>query len=883
MIRQSQEIVYPDYYKHFLHLINIQQSISEEEYKKTQGMPVGELKRRGRCIDGLRVSRVEYVYDRREGRAGLEKLRKVTFIRDDKRKFRENSFVVGSRAYLLNDPVPNTLFKQGYIRAKGIIVHLSEDSIVVEMSPEEEALHGGKKNLALVLGADQVTYPNQMKMLSYFCSGVFEGNNDTRELIIDALDGKGGEIDINEEQVIDFFRDVDESKKDAIRKIMGSNSIFLLHGPPGTGKTETLAEVVCQTLRKDLNARVLVCCDSNEAVDNILLKVADILKPPSDSMILRIGHISKVQDRTKKYTLSEKYTNHPLYKHFMKNILFDEEVFYRKEKERKRKEYGRATRSSNREIKDQYWYECKKAEQKEFAFTKQIKKLRETIHLEIIRTARIVFCTNTNAARPDVQHRLYDLVVIDEATQATEPSCLIPICCGKKVVLAGDHKQLPPTVLLPDSDEKMDETKELRTSLFEKLISQYKGISYRLKKQYRMNDILLSFPNRESYDEELESGEGNKDARLDLFFDSPLVFIDCEKKEGSVKDTVKTVEAERYSKYNDGEVDVVREIVSSFRRLGIRGNNLTVVTPYNAQKKRLIGAMKELNEKIGREYRILAKTIDGCQGQENEIIVLSLVRSNEKSNIGFLRDERRFNVSITRAKRKLIAVGNARTLIHSKKCRVYARWIKHVKENGLFIHERDLDSYIKNQNLDSLRRSFEEYKSQSNPGLKRNKTIDLLINEHRGFFDSLDVERLSKGINLLFDTGWSPKLPQGKRLSGLLRALTRENTSEIIRAFHWISFRKYYLPTFETPPRFIDVANKDRVQVQKHAVRMGLITEDELDDLGIRVEKARSNIGTEKRMRDLNRARRLLDKNTSGTDTPHTDLDENMVLKDLFS
>jgi predicted DNA helicase len=268
--------------------------------------------------------------------------------------------------------------------------------------------------------------------------------------------------------------------------------------------------------------------------------------------------------------------------------------------------------------------------------------------------------------------------VIDEATQATIPSILIPICKAKKFILAGDHKQLPPTVL-------SEKAKALSETLFEKLIQRYPEKSVLLNVQYRMNEILMEFPNREFYGEKLKTDESVKNITLkdfkikipkfgnfwDKILDprNVICFLDTLKSERKFE----RIRAESTSKENPFEVEIVKSILEKMFEAGIKKEWVGVITPYDDQLdllRRTLGELVEIN------------TVDGFQGREKEIILISFVRSNKEKILGFLSDLRRLNTAITRAKRKLICVGDSETL---KTHPVYARFIDFIREEGVVV------------------------------------------------------------------------------------------------------------------------------------------------------------------------------------------------------
>ena len=308
----------------------------------------------------------------------------------------------------------------------------------------------------------------------------------------------------------------------------------------------------------------------------------------------------------------------------------------------------------------------------------QISKIEEKIAKKILHESEIVLCTNSSAGLGILKDFEFDTTIIDEATQATIPSVLIPICKAKKFILAGDHKQLPPTVL-------SEKAKKLSETLFEKLIQKYPQKSVLLNIQYRMNELLMEFPNKEFYEGKLKTHESVKNITLkDLKIKKPnfgnfwdeildpenvICFLDTSKSERKfeIKKPGST------SKENPFEVEIVKIILEKMFKIGIKKEWIGVITPYDDQLDLLRKSLKE---------KIEINTVDGFQGREKEIIIISFVRSSKEKILGFLTDLRRLNTAITRAKRKLICIGDSETLSSHP---VYSRFIHFIKEKGLFL------------------------------------------------------------------------------------------------------------------------------------------------------------------------------------------------------
>ncbi|AJC71953.1 ATPase AAA [Thermococcus guaymasensis DSM 11113] len=484
-----------------------------------------------------------------------------------------------------------------------------------------------------------------------------------------------------------FDKNLNASQRRAVAKALGSHDFFLIHGPFGTGKTRTLVELIRQEVER--GHKVLATAESNVAVDNLVERLAN-----SGLKVIRIGHPSRVSRALHSTTLAYLITQHELYGELRElrvigeNLKEKRDTFtkpvpkYRRGLTDKQilrlAEKGIGTRGvPARLIREMaQWLKINEQVQKTFD---DARKLEERIAREIIREADVVLTTNASAGLDVVDYGSYDVAVIDEATQATIPSVLIPINRAKRFVLAGDHKQLPPTIL-------SEKAKELSNTLFEGLIERYPQKSEMLTVQYRMNECLMEFPSREFYGGKIQADESVRNITLaDLGIRTPeednawaevlrpenvLVFMDTAGREDRF-------ERQRYgseSRENPLEARLVKKTVERLLGLGVKPEWIGVITPYDDQRDLISSLLPE---------GIEVKTVDGYQGREKEVIVLSFVRSNKKGEIGFLKDLRRLNVSLTRAKRKLVLIGDSSTLsVHP----TYKRLVDFVREREIHIY-----------------------------------------------------------------------------------------------------------------------------------------------------------------------------------------------------
>lgn len=466
---------------------------------------------------------------------------------------------------------------------------------------------------------------------------------------------------------IDYIdKTLNQSQKEAVENALSTDDFFLIHGPFGTGKTRTLVELINQEVRQ--NHKVLATAESNTAVDNLLERLAANNK----LKITRLGHPQRVSKDNIKYTLAYKFEDHPLGSNIESyyNVIdeyIEEKKYYKKPTPQHRRgmtdnqiiQYASRSKSSRGVDSDTIksmarWIDYNN---KIDEIRSKVKKLENTIINDIIAESDVIVSTNSSAALDSIENVKFDVAVIDEASQTTIPSVLIPIAKAHRFILAGDHKQLPPTILSNDAYE-------LENTLFESLIALYPHKSQLLNIQYRMNDDLMTFPNQEFYDNLLESDDNIKDIALNDLIDDEgdvLEFIDTSTMSDNQE---QRLNYDSKSWINRLEAKICLELANNYINKGINKRDIGIISPY-ADQIRLISEKTDID----------VKTVDGFQGREKEIIIISTVRSNNNKEIGFLRDLRRLNVAITRAKRKLIIVGNKDTLSSDK---TYKRLINNI-------------------------------------------------------------------------------------------------------------------------------------------------------------------------------------------------------------
>ncbi len=420
------------------------------------------------------------------------------------------------------------------------------------------------------------------------------------------------------------------SQEKAVNQVLCAKEVAVVHGPPGTGKTTTLVEAVYETLHRE--NQVMVSAQSNTAVDWIAEKLVDRGIP-----VLRIGNPTRVNDKMLAFTYERRFEAHSDYPELWQIRKTIREMTGR-------------LRKSGREDRERLHNQLTKLRVRATG-------LEIRIDTELFTEARVIACTLVGAASRVLERKRFSSLFIDEAAQAIEAACWIAISRADRVILAGDHCQLPPTIKCIEAARG-----GLGRTLLEKVVLHKPETVSLLKIQYRMHEDIMRFPSRWFYHDELEAAPEVKYRGI-LDFDTPVSWIDT-----SELDLQEKAVAEGTGRLNTGEAELlVRELKNYMERIGIRRIleehiDSGVISPYRAQVHYLRHLLKK--EPFFRPCRrlITVHTVDGFQGQERDVIMISLVRANEKGQIGFLRDLRRMNVAITRARMKLLILGEAVTL-----------------------------------------------------------------------------------------------------------------------------------------------------------------------------------------------------------------------------
>ncbi|WP_443947138.1 AAA domain-containing protein [Pedobacter sp. AW1-32] len=520
-------------------------------------------------------------------------------------------------------------------RIEGIINHIGGNRMKISFRVDELPDWSSDGKLGIDLLFDNNSYDEMQNALK---QALIRADNEQENRLIRVLTkGLKPTFDAHENET--EFALLNPSQQLAVHKIVSANDLAIVHGPPGTGKTTTLVQAI-QALAKKDQSKILVVAPSNTAVDLLTEKLA-----AAGLNVIRVGNPSRVSERLLSSTLDRKMADHPEMKQIKQWKKQANE--YKNMAHKYKRSFGKSEREQRKALFDEA-----------HKIGREVEKAEQYIIEHLFDSAQIITATLIGANHHTVRNLRYKTIVIDEAGQALEPACWVPILKAEKLVLAGDHFQLPPTIKSNQAAQQ-----GLAQTLLEKLVSIHPESVVLLNEQYRMNRQIMEYSSQVFYQKQLSAAVKVADQVL-FAKDKPLLFIDTagcsfdEKLEGT--STTNPDEAVFLVKH-------LSALVEDIEKIGLDNfPTIAVISPYKQQVHLLDSYIRANEILLPFQDKISVNTIDSFQGQERDVVYIGLTRSNTEENIGFLSDTRRMNVAMTRARKKLIVIGDGSTLAKSK-------------------------------------------------------------------------------------------------------------------------------------------------------------------------------------------------------------------------
>lgn len=536
-------------------------------------------------------------------------------------------------------------------RLDGVITHVSGNMLKINFRTDELPDWAEDGKLGIDLAFDDNSYEEMRKALQ-----LADALKEKREEghLIRVLTGS---------QQPEWKRDIptihqpalNHSQQQAVQQILRADQLAIVHGPPGTGKTTTLVQAI-RGIYDQENSPVLVVAASNAAVDLLSEKLLQ-----SGMEVLRIGNPARISETLQSLTLDEKLSGHPRMKEIRRMKKQADE--YRSMAHKYKRSFGKAE-----------WEQRKALFKEARSIMQEVDNTLQYMTRDLIDRAQVITATLVGAAHYTIQHLRFHTVVMDEATQAMEPAAWIPILKGKKIVLAGDHHQLSPTVKSIEAAAG-----GLSISLFEKLVKLYPESVSLLKEQYRMNKAIMFFSNKEFYENQLIAAANVAEHTI-FDNDPPFVFIDtagCGFEEKQVGTSTSNPEE---AAFLVKQLQHYLEEISQHGSVDIETLSVGIIAPYKEQVEEIKIAFSNATPPLN-STQVSINTVDSFQGQERDIVYISLTRSNTDSRIGFLAEIRRMNVAMTRARKKLVILGDSSTLAQHQ---FYGRLIELAEQTGAY-------------------------------------------------------------------------------------------------------------------------------------------------------------------------------------------------------
>lgn len=605
-----------NYFKKLLDLLRIEREEDHNQYKKlTEQSSVAERRANGLswypiAIRGMEMSRGDYL---------TVEVERTTHQ---------------DIAHQLRTGMPAVLFSNHDAkndRVEGTISHQHNNRLKITLRTDElpEWSRDGKLGIDVLF--DDNSYDEIQDALKQ-ASGIAEKNE---AKLVDILIGEKTPTFHTEKPQL-FAKNLNDSQLGAVEKILQANELAIVHGPPGTGKTTTLVQAIKALIKQD-NKQILVVAPSNTAVDLLSEKLH-----LEGLNVVRVGNPAKVTERLMSLTLDSKMTDHPQMKEAKR--LKKQAQEYKNMAHKYKRNFGKSERDQRKLLFDEA-----------HKIMKEVGNSEQYIIDDIVTKAQVITATLVGSNNYTIRNLKFQTVIIDEAGQALEPACWIPILKAQKLVLAGDHCQLPPTIKSNEAAKQ-----GLSTTLLEKLVALHPESVVLLEEQYRMNEQIMGFSSKVFYENRLKA---NAAVAKHLLFDNdtPIAFVDTagcsfdEKLEGT--STTNPEEAVFLFKH-------LHLLVSELKKHYKKDNfpSIAIISPYKQQINLLQEQLVHSPDLQDYLSKISVNTIDSFQGQERDIVYISMTRSNTEGSIGFLSDIRRMNVAMTRARKKLVIIGDSATL-----------------------------------------------------------------------------------------------------------------------------------------------------------------------------------------------------------------------------
>jgi len=598
-----------------------------ENLRELRKFPVSQREALGKTVTGLMMTAIE---------GGMGGMTMITLARAPKGEELSPFHAMNAGDNVLLSMPPGTEPRS----VEGTLYKVEEYRVTVALnSPGPETEPRGSCQIDL-LGSD-ATYQRMRKALVTASESRRSRLSTLREIFLDETAPTRSRA----AKLRYFNPGLNEFQQDAVKSAMAADDVALIHGPPGTGKTTVLVEIIRQHVSR--GERVLATAPSNIAVDNILEKLLGL-----GLRVVRLGHPARTLESLRHGNLALQTEEDPLFEKVREIDAARERLINRKSRiaRRERAQLGYDERQSREREVGRMWREAR--------------DLEFEIQRRIVASAHVVLATHAGISKRFVKGD-FDLVAMDEASQATEPLSWVPLTMAKKVVFAGDANQLPPTIY-----SKEAAAGGLATTLFDRLKDLLPANAQSLLRvQYRMHEEIMRFPSEQFYEGKLIAHESVAHHTADELpgvaatplTSNPVTYVDTA---GAGFDETWNDMLE--SRENKGEAELAVKILYELLGSGLKPKDVAILTPYVAQAKLLKTMAREPGLEIG--------SVDGFQGREKEAVILSLVRSNEGGQIGFLSDMRRLNVAITRARRCLIVIGDGVTIARHP---VYAKFLVH--------------------------------------------------------------------------------------------------------------------------------------------------------------------------------------------------------------